>query len=324
MSRSKALTVFAHADVSSIIYSYGSTADMVLISRVSSAIHYGLKDRLRDRLAKHLSRWVSSRGLMHEMRETTLSLFDQSSYAFLNSPPSITQNLTTLYLVCIPSETARIVAFFVENGYHQITALSARRQTSHLSLNKFISAPYVMKKGGLTIALVSTLNNSIPQVALGCVTTAFMSIIGPDSFWSAYRTGPQGEQSFQNPSYHSDPCPQGFSVKIDLAHKICRECDVRNHLLIYRTLVERPHKTLCYLHPDCPQTLRTSIDPHCIFMYFGRNHQSVTAKDLREQASRSTFPVIWRLGGVCYKHTVQMTPISLPVPSLEKPLFDYI
>lgn len=322
MSRNKALTVFAHADVSSIIYSYGSTADMVLISRVSTAIHYGLKDRVRDRLAQHLARWVPNGSLMHDMRETTLSIFDQSSYTFLYGQPYIVQNLTTLYLVCIPSETNRIADSFLQNGYQQLPPLSASRQIHHLSLNKFISAPAVMMKGTLKIALVSTLTNSIPQAALGCVTTAFMNIIGPSSFWSAYRTGPAGRQSYQNPSYHLDPCPQNFPVKINHSHKICKECDIQNHLLIWRTLVERPHLTLCYSHPDCPQTLRSSDDKHCPFMYFGRDHHKVTRKEVRSQRSRKTLPVIWRMGGECYAHTVRMTPISLPVPDLDKPLYD--
>lgn len=323
MLQNKANTVFAHPHVATMIFDHSSTADMVKISRVSSLVHSALRDRIRQRLATYLSRWFPYGTLMQEMRETSLSVFDQSSFAFLNCQPDTLWSLQTLYMVCLPSDKGRVIDFISEHNYERIPCSRAKKQAYHLSLNKFISGVVTFRRGNLTVTVATAKNNSIVQAALGTVSTGFMNIIGPKSFWSAYRTGPGGSESYQNPSYGTGPCPSDFPVKIDYAHDICKATTISNHLLMWRILVERPHKTFCYTHPECPQSLRSSNDSHCSTMYFGMDHRSATRKQYREQINRNGDPVLWRLGGTCYKNTLAMTPICTAVTDFDKPLSEH-
>lgn len=321
----KALHVLGNDDLSSQVYEHGSTAEMVKASRTCRCMYDGLQDRIRNRLARYLSTFVPSGALMNHMSHTTTSIFDQSSFAFLHCSPDIINNLDTLYLVCTPEDERATIDFILRSAFTPVSMKNCQsaKRISHLKLNTEVRSPHLYNCKGRFIALVLTSNTSIPAAAMGTLTTAFMNIIGPKLFWSAYRCGPTGRDSYQNPSYCIRPCPPKFPITIEHAHKIARDCAAQNHLLIWRTLAERPHKGQCLTHHECPQTIRSSTDEHCTFMYFGSDYRSCNAKQLRLERSRTTLPAIWRLGGDCYRDTTSMFPfLSIMSIHLDEPLHE--
>lgn len=320
-----ALKVLGIDDLSSQIYDHGSTAEMVEASRTCTAMYEGLQDRIRRRLIQYLRTFVPSGELINHMLMSSTSIFDQSSFAFLHCPPDVINKLDTLYLVCTPEDEQVTIDFLLGSGFSPVSVknFQSNKRISHLTLNTEVRSPHLLKCQKVYIALVTTTNPSIPAAAIGTLTTAFMNIIGPRSFWSAYETGPRGRDSFQNPCYCIRPCPADFTTTIEHAHRIAKACSVQNHLLLWRLLVERPHKGQCFTHHECPQTMRSSADEHCAFMYFGSDFRTCTNKQIRLERSRSTSPVIWRLGGTCYRDTSSMSPfLCIASDRLNQPLYE--